>query len=52
MQTNVHVFLFRRVGRPMFGAHVEADDDDRRLILIGLRRRSEQNVRFGNRADT
>ena len=45
------LFLFRQIGGARFGPHVETDDHDCRRRRACLRRRSEQHVGFGNRAD-
>src|SRR5690606_16453541 len=51
VQATIDVFHSRDLGGTRFRTNVETDDNDRRRCVIGLCRRSKQNIRFGNGAD-
>ncbi len=52
MQANIHVLVLGDITDAGLGPHVKSDNDNRRRIVIRLRCRSKQNVRFGDRTDT
>ena len=45
MQPDLHTFLLRQIGALAFRTHIETDND-------GVRSRGQQDVTFGNRADS
>src|SRR5687768_11748785 len=52
MQANIDVLLLRNIRGASFGPNIETDDYHGSRKIVGLSRRSEQYVRFGDRTDT